>query len=171
MSTLSNLNSRLTNLNDQKNSLKSSLNIYNQRKKDIEGLIRTLTNVVDNNYGIVNRYASSIANNISGAIKGSGCVVSIETSVSDGKEKESSSDGNIVSALNGLRSELNQVNTKINNLNADLTSVNNQISNTRTDITNEKIRLAREAARKAEEEARKKAEELKKLAEQLAKNA
>lgn len=171
MSTLSNLNSRLKNLNVQKDSLKSSLNIYNQRKRDIEGLIRTLTNVVDNNYGAVNRYASSIANNISGAIKGSGCVVSIGTSVSDGKEKGSSSDGNIVSALNDLRSELNQVNTKINNLNADLTSVNNQVSNTRTDITNEKIRLAREAARKAEEEARKKAEELKKLAEQLAKNS
>jgi len=46
MSYLSNLNSQLNRLANQRSSIESSLRTYNQRKKDIESLIKNLTNTV-----------------------------------------------------------------------------------------------------------------------------
>lgn len=151
MSYLSNLNSQLNRLTGQKSSIESSLRTYNQRRKDIETLIKNLTNTVDDSYGTVNKYGTNITDIIYGAIKGSICSSNISSSVSSGKEKGSGSDGNVVTALNSLRNELNSVNRKINDLNSDLNSVNRQISSTKSAISSEKNRIAEEEARKRQE--------------------
>lgn len=151
MSYLSNLNSQLNRLASQRSSIESSLRTYNQRKIDIESLIKNLTNTVDDSYGSVNKYGTTITDVIYGAIKGSKCSSIISSSVSSDKEKGSDSEGNVVSALNSLRSELSSINQRINNLNAELGSVNRQISSTRSAIYAEKRRIAEENARKAQE--------------------
>lgn len=151
MSYLSNLNSQLNRLANQRSSIESSLRTYNQRKIDIESLIKNLTNTVDDSYGSVNKYGTTITDVIYGAIKGSKCSSNISSSVSSDKEKGSDSEGNVVSALNSLRSELSSINQRINNLNAELDSVNRQISSTRSAIYAEKRRIAEENARKAQE--------------------
>lgn len=151
MSYLSNLNSQLNSLTSRKSSIESSLRTYNQRKKDIENLIKNLTNTVDDSYGPVNKYGTNITDIIYAAVKGSSCSSNISTSVSSGKEEGSWSDGNVVTALNSLRSELSNVNRKINDLNSDLSSVNRQISSTKSAISAEKKRIADEKAKKAQE--------------------
>ncbi len=151
MNYLGNLNSQLNSLTSQKSSIESSLRTYNQRKKDIETLIKNLTNTVDDSYGSVNKYGTNITNIIYGAIEGSTCSSNISTAVSADKEKGSGSDGNVVTALNSLRSELSSVNRKINELNSDISSVNRQISSTKSAISSEKRRIAAEEAKKAQE--------------------
>ncbi len=151
MSYLSNLNSQLNRLTNQRSSIESSLRMYNQRKKDIEALIRNLTNTVDDSYGSVNKYSSRITDEIWDAIKGSTCSSNISASVSSDKEKGSDYDGNIVSALNSLRRELSSVNRRISDLNADLASIKQQISNKKSAIAIEKKRIAKENARKVQE--------------------
>lgn len=149
MSYLSNLNSQLNQLTNQQAGIKSSLSTNKQRKKDLEGLIKSLTNTVDRAYGSVNKYATNITDEIYDAIKGSVCSSNIYSAVSSGKEKSSDSDGNVVTALNSLRNELNGVNTKIDNLNNDLSYVNRQISNTKSAISSEKRRKAKDALKSA----------------------
>ena len=160
MSTLSSLNAKLSRLKAQKREIEADLRLYKKRKQDIEGLISGLSNTVDSKYGTVNKYGTNIINNISSAIQGSRCSGVIASAVSSGNEKGSNSDGNIVTALNDLKSELSRVNQKINDLNSDLTDTNNQISSTNAAISVEKKRLAAEAARKAAEAAAKAAEKI-----------
>lgn len=151
MSYLSNLNSQLNRLTNQKSGVESNLRKYNQRKKDIEALIKNLTNTVDDSYNSVNKYGANITNIIYSAIKGSVCSSNIASSVSSDMEKGSGSDGNVVTALNSLRSELSSVNRKINDLNSDLSSIKRQISSTKSAVSSEKRRIAEENARKAQE--------------------
>lgn len=171
MSYLDNLNSQLNRLTTQKSGIESNLRTYNQRKKDIEGLIKNLTNTVDDSYSSVNKYGTKINDEIYGAIKGSKCSSTIASAVSAGKEKSSDSDGNVGTALNSLRTELNSVNRKIGALNNDLNNVNRQISNTKSAISAEKRRIAEENARKAAERARAEAERLRKAQEEAQKKA
>ena len=159
MSYLDNLNGQLNRLKNQKMSIESDLRTYNQRKRDIEGLIRNLTNTVDDSYNSVNKYGTKITDEIYGAIKGSKCSSNIVSSVSSGKEKSSDFDGNIGTALSSLRNELNRINRKIDELNNDLRSTNQQISNTKSAISTEKRRVAVEKARAEAEKLRKAQEE------------
>ena len=110
--------------------------------------------------GTVNKYGTNIINNISSAVSGSKCSGIIASAVSAGNEKGSGSDGNVVTALNDLKSELSRVSQKINDLDSDLIDTNNQISSTNAAISAEKSRLAAEAARKAAEAAAKAAEKI-----------
>lgn len=148
MSYLDNLNFQLSRLTSQKSSIESSLRTYNQRKKDIETLIKNLTNTVDGSYSSMNKYGTNITDIIYGAIKGSTCSAKISTSVSSDKEKDSGSDGNVTTALSFLRSELSSANQKINDLDSDLNNVNRQISSTKSAISTEKKRIAEEEAKK-----------------------
>lgn len=160
MSVLNSLNVKLSQLKAKKREIEADLKLYRQRKKDVEELIRELINVVDNKYGTVNKYGTNIINNISSAVSGSKCLGTIASAVSVGNEKGSGSDGNVVTALNDLKSELSRVNQKINDLNSDLIDTNNQISSTNAAISAERSRLAAEAARKAAEAAAKAAEKI-----------
>ena len=82
MSYLRNLNSRLSSLNGQKSNIEANLRVYNKRKSDIEILIRNLTNVGDNNYSILNKYADNIMNFFPLSLKGISSVSKIISSIS-----------------------------------------------------------------------------------------
>lgn len=151
MSYLDNLNSQLSSLTSQTSSIEASLQTYNQRKKDIEAIIKNLINTVDGSYSSMNIFSAKITDMIYGAIKGSACSSNISASVSSDKEKGSSSDGDIATALSSLRSELSSVNQKINDLNSDIASVNRQINSTKSAISTEKKRIADEEAKEIQE--------------------
>ena len=144
MSYLRNLNSRLSSLGSQKSNIEAKLRIYNKRKVDIENLIRNLTNVGDNNYSILNKYADNIINFFPSSLQGISSVSKIISNISEEKERSSSYDGKVSSALGDLRQELSRVNSKINSLNSELISVRDRISSTKYSIRCEERRIEEE---------------------------
>lgn len=144
MSYLRNLNSRLSSLNGQKNNIEANLRIYNKRKIDVENLIRNLTNVGDNNYSILNKYADNIINFFPSSLQGISSVSKIISNIAEKKEMSSSYDGKVASALGDLRRELSVVNSKINSLNSELISVRDRISSTKYSIWYEEKRIEEE---------------------------
>lgn len=144
MSYLRNLNLRLSSLNGQKNNIEANLRIYNKRKIDVENLIRNLTNVGDNNYSILNKYADNIINFFPSSLQGISSVSKIISNIAEKKEMSSSYDGKVASALGDLRRELSVVNSKINSLNSELISVRDRISSTKYSIWYEEKRIEEE---------------------------
>lgn len=153
MSRISELNYKLSTLNVQKSNIISELDVYNQRRRDIESVIQSLTSAVDGHYGDVNKYANEIIDEIAEAIIGAVCVSCIQSDVESGKEKGSGSDGNIVQALNDLRNELSRISQKVNSLNSELSSVKSRISSTNSDIRTENRRIAEEKVKRLAEKA------------------
>lgn len=145
MSTLSNLESRLSRLKSQKKSIESNLSTYRDRKKDVEKIRDKLVDVVDDSYGGINKIVGNICDGVFGAIVGSLFGTNVNSSVTESKEKGSGSDSQVINALNDLRTELSNINKKINNWENDLASVKRQIDNTEREIREERKRKLEEA--------------------------
>lgn len=156
MSYLSNLYRRLSNLRSEKSDIEVELRKYNERKKEVEDMIRDLSFICDNNCSNVNVYENNIVSFIADAIKGITNISTLEESVNSQKESDSCSDSNISQSLGNLRLELNAIKRKIDNLKSDLNIVNGRINNMNNSIKNEERRLVRERIRQEEERRREK---------------
>lgn len=159
MSTLFSLNSKLNSLQTQKYSLAHQLNIYKKRKIEIERLIKNLTNIADCDYEKINRYEDKMGDSMCNAITGSGYIGTI---IFVDKEKSSSEDGNISSALSCLYAEIKSIDKEIDFINSGLRKIDFKINDTKSEIATEKTKLAKEAA----EAAARKAEEARKAMEE-----
>lgn len=148
MSTLFSLNSQLNSLQTQKYSLAHQLNIYKKRKIEIERLIKNLTNIVDCDYEKINRYEDKMGDSMCNAITGSGYIGTI---IFIDKEKSSSDDGNISSALSCLHAEIKSIDKEIDFINSGLRKIDFKINDTKLEIATEKTKLLEEQRRALEE--------------------
>ena len=148
MSRLSDLESKLSRLKNQKKSLESNLKTYNARKKDVEKIRDKLVDVADSNYDDVNKFINKICDDAAGGVKGTSFGTNVYDSVNRSKEKSSGGDKNVTTALSDLRSELSNINKKIGNWESELADVKRQIDNTEQDIREERKREAEETVKK-----------------------
>lgn len=154
MSYLDDLNRKLSSLQGQKSNIETQIRNYSKRKTEVEKLIRDLANISDNQYSNVNKYADKIVGQLPSALTKFASVDNIGEAVSSQKEKSSSNDGNISTALEYLRLEINNINSKLDSLYTQLNSVNQGINDTNNSITQEKRRIEEERRRQEEERRR-----------------
>lgn len=159
MSTLSDLQARLSGLQTQKAKLEKEIQTQTQRRNDVFSIRMSLINVNSNNDYIVNSYLRDVIAECDDGIKHNAHIEDLMEEMISHEEHSYDSDTNLSGAENRFATELTAIDNKILELNMQLSTVNSDISSTEDAIRREEIRLAEEAARRAAEEARRAAEE------------
>jgi predicted nucleic acid-binding Zn-ribbon protein len=152
MSTLSYLQSSLSNLQERKRVAEEKLKVQKQREKDIKGIIAEINDKFDDYIGDITKHAKNTSEDIQEGVNGSVNLTDQSYIVNDEYEKYPESDSRLSSSLSNLKSELSVVANKIIELENEIASLKIQIIVTQDAIQAE-IRRIEEEARAAREAA------------------
>ncbi len=166
MSVLSELNRRLSNLQDKKRQLEKELKIQNQRLQDVEKISKSLKATNKEEVEFINRFVVKINEYMLEAVIGNRNFSNCSYEISNEAENGIDTDTYLSAASTNLSNEISKVKAKIVDLIDEINRTNMSITYTQRDIANEERRIAEEERRAEEarrEEARRAAEAAKRI--------
>lgn len=149
---LQSLQSRLSSLQGQERELKQQLQKSKKRLDEIVALIKSLSNIADENYSGVNQHNTTVYSGFSAGLFGTFLQKLTIEQIQEDREGDHSRDTNVSNALDQLLTEKRNIERKIDELEGQLAACQNNISSTKSAIAREKERIRAEERRRREAE-------------------